>query len=70
MYESVKKLSDSAIKATKNAVKTAKKNNIAITYLSGSNIVREASDGSKVTIGTIKEKNQESLPSKRRFKLI
>ncbi len=70
MYESVKKLSDSAIKATKKAVKTAKQNNISVTYLSGSKIVREASDGSKVTIGTIKEKNQESLQSKRRFKLV
>lgn len=66
MHETVKDLSSAALASSKKAVQVAKGHDVAITYLSGSKIVKERADGSKETIGTIA---RSTAPTRRRFKL-
>lgn len=66
MKETVKDLSKMAVTASKKAVKQAKVKSVAITYLSGSKVVREYSDGSKETLSTL---TKCETPTNRRFKL-
>lgn len=66
MYESNKSLQKMALAAGQKAVEAAKANNIPITYLSGSDVVREAPDGSIVVIDTI----TPTKVTNKRFKLL
>ena len=68
MYESVKGLSESAVRASKKAVSKAKSNDVSVTYLSGSNLIRESSNGVCKTIGHIQKSN--NVLSQKRFKII
>ncbi len=62
MYESTKVISECAVKASERAIKEAKAHGVSITYLSGSDIIEEAPDGSKVVIDTIPLQRSKPLP--------
>ena len=69
MYESNRELSKMAAQASRRAIKEAKGHKISITYLSGTNIIRESFDGKKEIIKEIPKRDRISV-SRRRIKLV
>jgi hypothetical protein len=66
MYESNKKIQDIATKAAEKAVESAIKNRVPITYISGSEVIRESPDGSKEILEVLPPNIQ---PTQKRFKI-
>lgn len=66
MKETNKIIAESAARASAEAVKRAKLANVPVTYLSGTDIVKEYSDGRCETLSQIPAKNASTV---RRFKL-
>lgn len=66
MYESNKVITKSAAEASEKAIREAKLNGISITYLSGSEIIEEAPDGTKTVIRMTKRK---PVPVPKRMRL-
>ncbi len=67
MYESNKKIAAMALSGSRKAVRNAKAHNVPITYLSGSDVITESPDGTKVVIEKIA--TNVNITQQRRFNL-
>ncbi len=67
MYESNKKIAAMALSASRKAVRSAKAHKVPITYLSGTDVITENPDGSKIFIEKI-PMNQH-ISQQRRFNI-